>query len=113
MTPEMPSPAQPAGLSEGQRIINTFTDPPKTFTDLRRKPSWYVPWLLLSVFSYLLVFAVSQKVGFEQVSQNQIRLNRRQAERMEQMPADQRARAMQLSATITKVISYCYPLFIL
>jgi hypothetical protein len=56
---------------------------------------------------------VAQKVGFEQVTQNQMRLNRRQAEKMEQMPADQRARAVQLSVTITKAISYCYPVVLL
>ena len=114
MTPQFPAATpQAIGLSEGQRIVNTFADPPKTFTDLKRYPTWWVPWLLLSVFSYLLVFAVAQKVGFEQVSQNQLRLNRRQAERMEQMPPEQRARALQLSVTITKAISYCFPIVLL
>ena len=69
MTPQSPAATpQAIGLSEGQRIVNTFADPPKAFTDLKRYPTWWVPWLLLSVFSYLLVFAVAQMVGFEQVS---------------------------------------------
>ena len=114
MTPQFPTATpQAISLSEGQRIVNTLADPSKAFTDLKRYPTWWVPWLLLSVFSYLLVFAVAQKVGFEQVSQNQLRLNRRQAERMEQMPPEQRARALQLSVTITKAISYCFPIVLL
>ena len=50
MTPEFPSNPQAIALSEGQRIINTFADPPKTFTDLRPSrvggfPGYWVPLL--------------------------------------------------------------------
>jgi len=101
------------GLSESARIINTFVDPPKTFTDLRRKASWWAPFVLVSLFSYLLVFAAAQKIGFEQISENQMRLNHKRMEQLESQPPAQQAQARAMGVTITKVISYAIPAFFL
>lgn len=112
----MSAPAVPqpdAGLSEGARIVNTFTSPSKTFVDLKRKASWLVPFILLSLFSYALVFAAAQKIGWEQISENQMRMNHKRMEQLESAPPDQQAKARELGTTITKSISYAIPLFIL
>ena len=103
------NPEGPPPLSEPQRIINTFVAPTKTFTDVKRVGRWWAPWLLISLVSYLLIAVVAQKIGFEQVSENQIRMSPKRAAQMEKMEPDQRARAMQLSVTITKTISYLIP----
>jgi hypothetical protein len=100
-------------LSQPQRIINTFFDPVKTFTDLRRGTAWWLAFIVISICSYIFVAAVAQKIGFEQVNENQMKLNPKQAERMEQMPPADRARAMQIGVTITKVISFAFPAFAL
>ncbi len=116
-TPAMPVPAPSAesspALSEGERLINVFIAPSKTFTDLKRKASWFVPWLLLAVVSYAFIGAVAQKVGLRQATENQMRLNTKAQERMAQMPAEQRERGMEISVMVTKVILFFVPLIAL
>jgi hypothetical protein len=105
-----PAPATTAPLPEPRRIINIFIAPTKTFTDIQRVARWWAPWLLISLFSYALVGVVAQKIGFEQVTENQLKLSPKRAEQIEKMPSDQRARQIQLSVTITKTISYLIPI---
>ncbi|HVH88974.1 MAG TPA: YIP1 family protein, partial [Terriglobales bacterium] len=87
--------------------------PSSTFADLRRNASWWVPFVLSSIFAYALVFTVDKQVGFERVTENQIKLNPKASERMDSLPPDQRARQMNISVTVTKVISYCIPIVVL
>ena len=103
---------EPVPLSEGARIVNTFTAPSKTFTDLRRNASWWVPWLLLSAFSIAFMFVVGQQIGFEQVSRNQISQSAR-ADQFDKLPADQQAQQLRIAATITKYIGYGFPVILL
>lgn len=106
-------PQEPAPLSEAQRLVNTFFAPSKTFTDLRRSAVWWAPFLITVVFSTVFVYVVDQKVGFRKVVENQLRLQPKQAERFENMPASQRETAMERQTTITKGISYGFPLLML
>jgi hypothetical protein len=106
-------PQEPAPLSEAQRLINTFFAPSKTFTDLRRSAAWWAPFLITVIFSTIFVYVVDQKVGFRKVVENQLRLQPKQAERFENMPASQRETAMERQTTITKGISYGFPLLML
>jgi hypothetical protein len=105
-------PQEPAPLSEGQRLVNTFFAPSKTFTDLRRNASWWAPFLITAIVSLLFVYVVDQKVGFRKVAENQIQSQPKQADRFERMPADQRENAMQTQVKFTKIFSYCFFLFI-
>ena len=100
-------------LSEVERVVDTFLAPSKTFADILRSTSWWLPFLLSVVVSLGSVFAMSQKVGFDAISQHEIDRNPKSEERMQALPPDQRARQMQITATVTKVISYCFPVFIL
>lgn len=105
-----PSEQQP--LSEPQRIIDTYIAPTKTFADIRRNASWWAPWLLGAIVGYLLVFAVGSKVGWEQVTENQVKMNPRQEARLEQLRQqnpDQYQRQLQISVAFTKGISYTIP----
>jgi hypothetical protein len=113
LSPAVPEMNQQPGLSEPQRIINVFVAPSKTFADIRRSSRWWVPFLLSSLFAYALVFTVGQKVGWEQVTENQIKLNPKAVERMDQLSPEDRAKRMSLSVTITKVISYAIPVVVL
>src|ERR1039458_853052 len=67
----VPAP-EPAPLSEGARIIDTFIAPSKTLTDLRRNANWWGPWLLISIFALIFVYSIDRQVGFEQVSNNAV-----------------------------------------
>jgi len=101
--------AEPAALSEGQRLIGTFFSPSKTFADLRRNASWWAPFLVIAIVSLSFISVVDQKVGFPKVVENLIQLQPKQADRIDRIPADQRQTIMQRQATITKFISYAVP----
>ena len=97
-------------LTEVERVIDTFLAPSKTFTDIRRNANWIVPWLLISIFGLAMVFTVDKKLGMDTVYENQLRQSPKQMDRIDAMPADQKAKTMQIGATITKYFAYCTPL---
>ena len=99
-------------LSEGARLMNTFVAPSKTFTDMRRNASWWVPWLLLSIVTIGFLQTVGAKIGWEQVTRNELQISGR-AEKFEQAPPDQQQKGMQMSEMIYKVISWAAPLSLL
>lgn len=107
------TPAPQPALSEAQRILNTFFAPSKTFADLKRKPSWWVPWLLISIVSLLFMYAVTQKIGGEQLAQNYLRNHPKMAERLEKAPPEQQERQMRMMATSFKYFGYAVPVFTL
>jgi hypothetical protein len=109
--PVSPSPA-PTPLSEGARIVDTFIAPSKMFTDLRRSASWWGPWIVISIFSLLFIYAIGRQVGFEQISKNQIAHSKR-ADQFDKLPADQQARQLQLSSKIIGIFAYGSPALIL
>src|SRR5581483_11919005 len=100
-------------LSEGERLVNVFIAPSKTFSDLRRKANWFVPWLVLAIASWSFIGVVSQKIGFKQVSENQMRMNPKAQERLAQLPADRRERGMEISTMITKTFAFAFPVLAL
>src|ERR1035438_2298528 len=102
-------PQQPASLSQAQRLIDTFIAPSKTFTDLRRSASWWAPFLIIAIVSFLFIYVVDQKVGFRKVAENQLQLQPKAAEQMENMPPAQRDKVMQQRVDLTKIISYAVP----
>ncbi len=100
-------------LSQVSRITNVFFSPTTTFNDIKRDPSWWVAWLLISVISLILVVAIQQKVGFAQAMQNEIASNPVAAERMEKLPPDRRALQMDMIVASTKYVSYASPVMVL
>jgi hypothetical protein len=103
---------EPAPLSEGARLVNTFIAPSKTFTDLKRNASWWAPWILISIVSVAFMYTISQKVGFEQVSRNQVAHSSR-AEQFDRLPPEQQQRQLQLSSKIIAAFGYGNPAFVL
>ena len=97
-------------LTEVERIVDTFVAPSKTFTDIRRNASWWVPWLLMSVFGLAMVFVVDKKIGMETAYENQLRTSPKQMDKIDQMPADQKAKTMQIGASFTRYFAYGWPL---
>ena len=99
------------GLSQGQRLVDTFIAPSKTFQDILRNTSWWLPFLITVFFSGILFVAVQQKVGFEQVAENNIKQSPKRAEQMDKLPADQRAQQMKITVIITEVVFAIIPVF--
>ena len=54
-------PVEQPPLSQVERVVDTFIAPRKTFTDIRRSTSWWVPWVLISIVGLALVFHGRQK----------------------------------------------------
>ncbi|PYX49229.1 MAG: hypothetical protein DMG79_09345 [Acidobacteria bacterium] len=108
----IPTP-EPAALSEGARIVNTFIAPSKTFTDLRRNASWWAPFLLMIVVSSVFVYTAGQKIGFRKIMENQMQAQPKAQARLEQLPAEQREQQLQGGAKFTQIISYAFPVITL
>ena len=106
-------PQEPAPLTEVQRLVDVFIAPSKTFTDLRRSAMWWAPYVISVIVGSLFVYTVDQKVGFQKVVDNQLQMQPKAAERIESLPANQRAQAMQRQIAVTKFISYAVPVIAL
>jgi hypothetical protein len=83
------------GLTQWQRVANTFTAPSKTFDDIKRgNKSWWLPFLISVLASYVLFAAITFQVGWGQVAENSIHLNPKTEEKLAQLTPDQHAAAM-------------------
>ncbi|KAA6460328.1 YIP1 family protein [Acidobacteria bacterium AB60] len=101
-------------LSQMERVMDVFTAPSKTFTDIKNgHRSWWLPFLIMLVLGYVFFFVVNSKIGMRQVSENQIKLNPKAEERMQNLSAEQRESQMKISAYVTEGIFAASPLFVL
>ena len=102
------------GLSQWQRVSNTFMAPSKTFDDIKRgNKSWWMPLIIMALVGYILFAAVYTKIGMQTVVDNQVKLDPKTAERMAQMPAEQRATAEKISLNITQGIFIASPAMVM
>lgn len=101
------------GLSEPQRLIKTFVAPSETFRDIQRNPRWFVPYLIIALFSLAFVFVMEKQIGFDQIMQNEIAKNPAAQEKLEKLPAEQREGILQFQMTVAKRISYSTPVIVL
>ena len=107
-------PVKAAGLSQWQRAGNVFVAPSKTFEDIRRgNCSWWLPYIILLVFTYILFAGITMKVGWNQVAQNNIAMNLKQAQRLDQLTPEQRDRAMKIAGTVMEIFFAASPVLIL
>lgn len=100
-----------APLSETQRVVNTFVAPTKTFTDLRRKATFWGPLVIMIIVGVAFAFSAQQKVGWERVFENNLHQNPVKAEKLESAPNADTIKAV--SAKVTAVVSYLYFILIL
>ncbi|MFB3778436.1 MAG: YIP1 family protein [Bryobacteraceae bacterium] len=82
----------PSSMSEVGRLAGIFWEPRPVFQDLAARPRFWVPLILMTLLSVVLVAAFSRIVGFEAMARRQIDASPRTAE----MPAEQRERAIQM-----------------
>lgn len=91
------------GLSQGQRITSAFIAPSKLGADIQRgNKSWWLPFVIGAVLSYVFFAAVSQKIGIQQVVENQIHLSPKTEERLSTLTPEQREANNKLSVGITQ-----------
>ena len=102
--------ASAAPLGQVQRVVDTFVAPSKTFTDIRRSASWWLPWLIGVIVTLIFGMAVQQKIGWDKAYDNILKQSPAQQQRIDSLTADQQAHAKQVGANITKYIFWATPL---
>jgi hypothetical protein len=109
MEAAMQQPGESAGLSQVERVVDTFVAPTKTFTDILRNASWWLPFLLSILVSLAFVTSIDRQIGFEQVAQTNINRNAQAQQRMSGLTDAERQQQIHTIARVTRVISYAYP----
>jgi cell division protein FtsB len=104
--------ASVAGLTQMQRVTDTFVAPSKTFEDINRgNRSWWMPLIIASLASYILFGAITQKIGMQQMVDNQMRMNPKAQEKLSELTPEQRATQTKVSVISTEVIFLASPVF--
>ncbi len=104
--------AQPP-LTEVERTLNTYFAPTKTFADIRRNRSWWLPFLVLAVVSYLFTLSAMSHVGMPRLAESAIRNNPSQYEKLQQASPEQRAQTLRITASFMQVSFFGWPLLVL
>jgi hypothetical protein len=103
-TTSIPAPdaqSQPAISSVG-RVFGVFFSPKPTFEDIVRKPSWVLPFVLLTVFSIGVTFAINQRINWRQFMTQQIEKSPRSAN----MSAEQKEQQIEGGAKFTPIFTW-------
>jgi hypothetical protein len=106
---------QPA-LTPVQRVTNTFVAPTKTFADVRRSPSWWLPFVIVLLFSYLFSAVAVTRIGLPALALSAIHNNPTQNQKYQDASPEQRAQTLTgtrvvmgvvLSSFVVTVPLYC------
>lgn len=95
-----------APLTETQRCVDIFTAPSKTFTDIRRKATFWGPLIIMIIVGIGFSFSVQQKIGWQQVFENTIHQTPEKAAKIEAAPNAEQIKA--ISAKVTAGTAYGY-----
>ena len=93
-------------LSQTARVLDTFVAPSRTFEDIRRSASWWLPFVLLLVSGLGFGDVLDRQVGFHRIVENQIKSSPSAQDRMNQLPPDQKAPALARQAVVTRYLTY-------
>ncbi len=112
---EVQAAAGPApGLSQWERVSNTFMAPSKTFEDIKRgNQSWWMPLIIMALVGYVLFAAIYTKIGMQQVVDNQIKMDPKTAEKLAQAPPEQREMGAKISMYITEGVFIASPVMVI
>ncbi len=102
--------AEGTPLSQVERVVDTFVAPSKTFVDVRRSASWWLPYILIVLVSWGLALGVAQKVGWPQLVENTLRENPKTEEKMANMTPEQIAMQRKGTEFVFKVLFYGSPI---
>jgi Yip1 domain len=78
-------------LSQVERVVNTFIEPSKTFNDIKRNRSWWLPFAIIAVLGYIFCFSAVQHVGWDSLTTNVLRSQPRNAEKLDKSTPAQQA----------------------
>lgn len=98
----MPETTTGQPMNEFNRIAGVYLEPTETFRDISKRPTWWVPMILISVFSLLLTYSFSQRVGWERLTRQSLESNQRIAD----LAPEQRERMIEVSTRFAGVVAY-------
>jgi Yip1 domain len=101
------------GLTQIERVVDTFVAPSKTFKDILRSTSWWLPFLLAVLVSVAFTYTVDKQVGFERVVENVVHESPRQEDQLSGLTPDQRSAQIQKMAVGYRYTTYSFPVLIL
>jgi hypothetical protein len=104
---------QPEPQSQFSRIVDVFISPRKAFAGLETRAQWWLAFVLIAVTSLAFIGTVDAKIGFDNVSMNQLKQNAKAMDRIDKLSPEQRQRQLDITRTITRVSSYASPVFAL
>ena len=99
MAAPVPSPESPS-LSQVARVIDTFIAPSKTFADIRRSAQWWLPFLLMTLVGWGLVYVAEQKIGVQKLFMNDLHTRPAQEDRFEKAPPEQQQQQIKITGII-------------
>jgi hypothetical protein len=98
-------------LSQVERVVDIFVAPSKTFQDILRDSSWWLPWLLGALVTLGYSAAIQQKIGWDKTYSNILQhSSEAQQERFAQLTPEQQAKQKAVASAFTKYIVWASPL---
>ena len=89
---------QAPGLTQWQRVADTFSAPSKTFDDIKSgNKSWWMPFVIMVLVGYVFFAAITLKIGWSQVAENAIHLDPKAEARLAQAPESARETGMKFT----------------
>jgi hypothetical protein len=87
-------------LSQGARVIDTFVAPKKTFFDIRRSAQWWLPFLLITLVGWGLVYVAEQKIGVQKMVENDLHSRPKQEAQFEKLTPEQQQGQIKVTGII-------------
>jgi hypothetical protein len=106
---EASAPSVKPGLTQIERVVNTFIAPTSTFEDIKRNASWWLPFLIAAVISLTSALIFLKKVGIDTFTNGVIAHSPRLADAIASNPAAE-AHALSVIGTFIKVAMFGNPL---
>ena len=94
------------GLSQVERVVDTYIAPSKTFTDILRSTAWWLPFLIFCVVSAGFAYAIDKKIGFDAVTEQTIQQSQSAQDRLASLSPPEKALAIHRQAVGTKYFAY-------
>ncbi len=101
------------GLSQTERVVDAFIAPSKTFRDILRSTSWWLPFLLVTIVSLGVTVVIDRQVGFDRVVENVLHDSPKQEDALAKATPEVRAKQMHGMEVGYRYSSYGSPALVL
>ena len=103
----------PRGLSQMERVVDTFIAPTAAFKDILRSTSWWLPFVLMALATFGVAVAIQHQVGWHQVVETQIQMSPSQQSQLASLTPEQQAKQMHGMVLGYQITAYASPVLVL